>query len=86
MSQAGFVRKTVAAAKAWLFGRIEPAPDLGTEPAPDLGSELEELLIEVWRQEAFERKHPFTCAAIRQASSSLQTLARSESKCPLTRP
>lgn len=40
-------------------------PDL-----PDLESQLEELLIEVWRQEEFERKHPFTCAVIREVSRS----------------
>ncbi len=37
---------------------------------PDLGSQLEELLVEVWRQEDFERKHPFTCGAIRELSRS----------------
>jgi hypothetical protein len=37
---------------------------------PDLGSQLEELLVEVWRQEEFERKHPFTCAVIREFSRS----------------
>ncbi len=37
---------------------------------PDLGSQLEELLVEVWRQEDFERKHPFTCAVIRDVSRS----------------
>lgn len=36
--------------------------------APDLGSQLEELLIEVWRQEDYERKHPFTCAVMREPS------------------
>ncbi len=35
---------------------------------PDLESQLEELLVEVWRQEDFERKHPFTCAVIRDES------------------
>lgn len=35
---------------------------------PDLGSQLEELMIEVWRQEEFERKHPFTCAVIRETA------------------
>jgi len=33
---------------------------------PDLGSQLKELLVEVWRQEDFERQHPFTCAVIRR--------------------
>lgn len=37
---------------------------------PDLDSQLEELLVEVWRQEDFERKHPFTCGAIRELSRS----------------
>ncbi len=37
---------------------------------PDLSSQLEELLVEVWRQEDFERQHPFTCAVIREASRS----------------
>ena len=37
---------------------------------PDLRSQLEDLLIEVWRQEDFERRHPFTCAVIREASRS----------------
>ena len=34
--------------------------------APDLQTQLEELLNEVWRQESFERKHPFTCEVIRE--------------------
>jgi hypothetical protein len=38
----------------------------GAPSAPDLASQLEELLVEVWRQEDFERRHPFTCAVIRQ--------------------
>ena len=42
-----------------------------TEVARVLQPHLEELLIEVGRQEAFERKHPFTGAVIREASSSL---------------
>jgi hypothetical protein len=37
---------------------------------PDLGSQLEELLVEVLRQEDFERKHPFTCGVIRELSRS----------------
>lgn len=35
---------------------------------PDLHSQFEELLVEVWRQEDFERRHPFTCGVIREAS------------------
>ena len=35
---------------------------------PDLGSQFEDLMIEVWRQEEFERKHPFTCAVMREPS------------------
>jgi hypothetical protein len=56
--------KALAAARSSLFRR--------NERPPDLGSQLEELLIEVWRLEAFECKHPFTCAAIRQTSRPLQ--------------
>lgn len=33
--------------------------------SPDLDTQLEDLLNEVWRQEAFERSHPFTCGVIR---------------------
>lgn len=32
---------------------------------PDLQSQLESLLDEVWRQEQFEREHPFYCATMR---------------------
>ncbi len=35
--------------------------------AADLDSQLEEILDEVWRQETFERTHPFTCGVIREA-------------------
>ena len=63
--QRSFVLKALDAVKSLLFR--------GAEPLPDLGSQLEELLVEVWRQEAFERKHPFTCAVIRQASVPLQS-------------
>ncbi len=60
-----FVLKALDTVKSMLFR--------GAEPRPDLGSQLEELLPEVWRQEAFEPKHPFTCAVIRQASVPLQS-------------
>lgn len=43
---------------------------LGRPELSDLGSQLEELLIEVWRQEEFERKHPFTCSVIREVARS----------------
>lgn len=65
MRQRSFVLKALGTVKSLLFR--------GTEPLPDLGSQLEELLVEVWRQEAFERKHPFTCAVIRQAAGPLQS-------------
>lgn len=64
MRQPTFMLKALAAARLSLFRR--------KESPPDLGSQLEELLIEVWRQEAFERTHPFTCGVIRQTSSPLQ--------------
>jgi hypothetical protein len=64
-----FMVKAFGAVRSWLFRRTKP-------PLPDLGSQLEELLIEVWRQEAFEGKHPFTCAVIRQTSSPLQLFRR----------
>ena len=67
MRQPPFMLKALAAAKSLLFRR--------SEPQPDLGSQMEELMIEVWRQEAFERTHPFTCAVIRQASASLGAAA-----------
>ena len=38
--------------------------------APDLHTQLEDLFGEVWRQESFERMHPFTCGVIREASTS----------------
>jgi hypothetical protein len=38
--------------------------------APDLPTQLEELLNEVWIQESFERKHPFTCGVIREVYQS----------------
>lgn len=50
---------------------------------PDLASQLEELLVEVWRQEDFERKHPFTCAVIRETSC-IEARAR-EGRKPLDR-
>jgi hypothetical protein len=56
--------KVLAAARSSIFR--------GNEPLLDLASQLEELLIEVWRQEPFERKHPFTCDVIRQTSRPLQ--------------
>lgn len=55
------MRTMLGAVQKLRFRRIDP---------PDLGSQLEELLIEVWRQEDYERKHPFTCAVIREASRS----------------
>jgi hypothetical protein len=64
--QPTFMLKALAAARSSLFRRSGPS---------DLGSQLEQLLVEVWRQEAFERKHPFTCAVIRQTSGAL-TLSR----------
>ena len=33
---------------------------------PDLHTQWEDLLGEVWRQERFERSHPYTCSVIRQ--------------------
>lgn len=50
------------------LGVARKLPFLRRPDLPDLGSQLEELLVEVWRQEEFERKHPFTCAVIREAS------------------
>ncbi len=38
--------------------------------APDLHTQLEDLFGEVWRQESFERTHPFTCGVIREAPTS----------------
>lgn len=67
ISQSGFKRSTLAAARKLLFHGLEP---------PDLGSQLEEILVEVWRQEEFERTHPFTCAVIREASCSRPVLDR----------
>lgn len=34
---------------------------------PDLATQLEDLFDEVWRQESFERDHPYTCGVIRDA-------------------
>jgi hydroxymethylpyrimidine pyrophosphatase-like HAD family hydrolase len=56
--------KALTAARSLLFRR--------NERAPDLGSQLEELLSEVWRQEAFEREHPFY---LRRHSTDLEPLA-----------
>lgn len=61
--QPTFMRTTLGAARTLLFRRIDP---------PDLGSQLEELLIEVWRLENYERKHPFTCGVIREAYRSIR--------------
>ena len=61
-TQALCMRSTLASAGKPAFFR---RPEL-----PDLGSQLEELMIEVWRQEEFERKHPFTCAVIRETAHS----------------
>lgn len=37
------------------------------DPAcPDLQTQLEDLLAEVWSQESFERRHPLTCATMRE--------------------
>lgn len=63
MRQPTFMLRVLSGAWLSLFRR--------REPPPDLGSQLEALLIEVWRQEAFERTHPFTCAVIRQTSRPL---------------
>ncbi len=54
------LRRTLAAGKS-LFSRVFYNPD-------DLGSQLEDLFVEVWRQEQFERQHPFTCAVIRESN------------------
>ena len=35
--------------------------------APDLQTQWEDLMNEVWRQESFERDHPYTCGVIRDA-------------------
>ena len=35
--------------------------------APDLHSQWEDLMNEVWRQESFERTHPYTCSVMREA-------------------
>ncbi len=40
---------------------------------PDLYTQLEELLIEVWEQEKFERTHPFTCAVMREPVRKVRT-------------
>ena len=34
--------------------------------APDLHTQWEDLIHEVWRQESFERDHPYTCSVIRE--------------------
>lgn len=51
--------KTLAAGRR-LFNRVFFDPH-------DLGSQLEDLFVEVLRQEKFELQHPFTCAAMRAA-------------------
>ncbi len=58
-ASAGYkLRRLVAAAKTQL-SRVFFDPS-------DLGSQLEDLFVEVLRQEQFERMHPITCAAIRE--------------------
>lgn len=37
---------------------------------PDLQTQFEAILDEVWRQESFERTHPFTCGVIRENARS----------------
>ena len=36
--------------------------------ASELYVQLEDLFVEVWKQEKFERTHPFTCGVIREAA------------------
>lgn len=36
--------------------------------ASELCVQLEDLFVEVWKQEKFERTHPFTCGVIREAA------------------
>jgi hypothetical protein len=64
------VFKRLAAARASLVRR--------NPPPPDLESQREELRVEVWHQEAFERRHPFTCAVIRQTSAPGSSFALSK--------
>ena len=52
---------------AMRLGAVRPSSGRGPQ-TPDLGSQLEELLVAVWQQEDFERKHPFTCAVIRETA------------------
>lgn len=33
-----------------------------------LYEQLEDLFVEVWKQERFERTHPFTCGVMREAA------------------
>jgi hypothetical protein len=40
---------------------------------PDLSEQNEELLAGVWAQERFERTHPRTCVASRQAARTADT-------------
>jgi hypothetical protein len=54
------------------MGAIRPVAGILRVPrerGPDLASQLEDLLVEVWHQEEFERKHPFTCAVMREPSA-----------------
>ena len=44
--------------------RLRPRPDYVSE----LYVQLEDLFVEVWKQERYERTHPFTCGVIREAA------------------
>ena len=61
VSQSDRMPRSHPTTKALSIPRVAP---------PDLGSQFEDLLIEVWRQEEFERKHPFTCEVMREPSRS----------------
>lgn len=52
----------------WKKATIPDAVRRGQDQAPDLETQLEEILVEVWRQETFERMHPFTCGVIRESA------------------
>lgn len=43
-------------------------PEPPAQAPPDLATQLEELRVEVWRQEKFERTHPFACRVIRESA------------------
>jgi hypothetical protein len=55
--------------------RLRPRQATSFHVAPDLQTQWEDLLNEIWRQEQFERTHPYTCGAIRAAHFDRRDLA-----------